>query len=237
MVTAMIGGPALAALLGWNDEADRLPPALWLPASAEDEPLLLSALSEAWSGEDWYGLGTWFAPPAAPNPPAGLADRYDGLSGHVVAESRSTTPRGLRVRSDWSTLAAQAGTFPDFFTATRRSSGKGSAIALLPAARPSGAWYAASTALVHRALLAVETPGDVDIVGAHHAAVVSYLAATRTAGFAAVVPLDLHPWGGCVVVADEGHLTALTASLPDVVPGLADLSWETVVAQAGGLAL
>lgn len=239
MVTAtVINGSDLGALLYWSDEmSSRLPPALWLPADADDEPTLVTALGSSWESYQSYGLGTWFAPSAAPQPPAGLADRYGGLRRDLIAEGSLTNPRGLRVRTEWNALNPRSASLHEFLTATREARGTGSCLALMASDASPRAWYAASTAMMQRGLLAFGGLGGVDREEADRSAALTYLAAGPAAGYASLIPLDHHPWGGYVVVGDKTLLSALAELLPDPLPGLAEVTWEGAVSRAGSLAL
>lgn len=233
-----IDGTELGAVLHWSDEASRrLPPALWLPADAEDESALVAVLGTAWEAFQWCGMGTWFAPGAAAEPPVGLAERYDDLQRDLIAEASVTAPRGMRVRTEWSTLNPHSDALHEFLTAARQSRGGGSCLALMAQDASPRAWYAAATAMMHRGLLAFGGISGVDREEANRSAALTYLAAGPAAGYAALIPLDHHPWGGYVVVGDEPLLSALGAALPDRVPSLAEASWEDVVRGAGSLAL
>jgi hypothetical protein len=209
-------------------------PALLLPT--EDETLLLNVLARSWAGFSWYGLGTWFGR-GDTNSVRGFAERFPELAREQVAQATGTTPRGLAVRSEWVALDPTAEGLVDFYGGVRSSAGKGSALALLPPEASVRAWYAASTALVNRALLAVEAPGDVDIAPAQRAAVASYLGLATRAGTAAVVPLRVHPSAGCLVVGDRALLARLAALLPVTAPVSGDVDWQTIVDQASGPAL
>ncbi|GGM43712.1 hypothetical protein GCM10010102_43960 [Promicromonospora citrea] len=239
MVTDMrIDSDALGRLLHWPEHTwQSLPPALWLPADPDDEPRLLASLGAAWGSFGWYGLGSWFAPVSAPEGPAGLADRYDGLARELIAEASLTTPRGLRVRSEWGALDPGSGRLHDFVSAARNARGSGSALAVLAHDASARTWYAASTAILHRGLLALGGLAGDDRGLADRNASLSYLAAADAAGFAAVLPLDNHPWGGLVVAGGEDLLTVLTGLLPDDLPGIADVTPQDVVSRAGGIAV
>ncbi|THV36476.1 hypothetical protein [Glycomyces buryatensis] len=232
----LIDGPALGALLNRHDFApERLPPALWLPADhPDDERSLLAALRSSWENCQWYGMGTWFAPGTAAEPPPGMADRYADLQRDLIAEGSLTTPQGLRVRSEWSTLDPRSSAVHEFLRATRAA---GSCLSLAAQGTSPRAWYAASTALLHRALTVFGGLGDLDRREVDDSATLTYLASGPAAGYASLIPLDLHPWGGCVVAGDATFLSVLRESLPDPLPGLAEVSWEHVVGRAGGLAL
>ncbi|WP_253871004.1 hypothetical protein [Promicromonospora umidemergens] len=182
-------------------------------------------------------MGTWFAPATAPELPAGLADRYDGLQRELIAEGTLTTPRGLTVRTEWSTLNPGSGALHEFLTAAREARGNGTSLALMGKGASPKAWYAASTAMMHRGLLAFGGIGGTDREEANRSASLTYLATGPGAGYASLVPLDHHPWGGYVLVGDATILSALRSALPDPVPGLAEATWEDVVRRAGSLAL
>lgn len=239
MVTAtMIDGLELGSLLYWSDEMSRrLPPALWLPADADDEPEMVAALGASWASYQWTGMGMWFAPGAAPKPPAGFADRYGDLQRDLVAEGSLTTPRGLTVRAEWSTLNPHSIALHDFLTAIRQARGSGSCLSIMTADASPQTWYAASTALMHRALLTFGGMNDEDRNEADRSATLTYLAAGPGAGFASLIPLNLHPWGGFAVVGDETFLSSLREDLPELLPGLAETSPHAVTQRAGGLAL
>jgi hypothetical protein len=91
--------------------------------------------------------------------------------------------------------------------------------------------------MVGRALLAVEAEGNVPVESAHQSATWQYLAGCAGAEYACVVPLDHHPWGGRIVVAEEGQLVSLARELPQTLRGLAQVSWAEVVRVGGGPAL
>ncbi|WP_454860617.1 hypothetical protein [Promicromonospora soli] len=239
MVTAkVIDGPELGLLLYWSDAmSSRLPPALWLPADVDDELALVTALGSSWESYQWYGLGTWFAPSAAPHPPAGLADRYGDLQLDLIAEGSLTNPRGLRVRSEWNSLNPRSATLHEFLTATREARGTGSCLALMAPDASPRAWYAASTAMMQRGLLAFGGLGGIDREEANRSAARTYLTAGPAAGYASLIPLDHHPWGGYVVVGDKAFLSSLAELLPESLPGLAEVTWEDAVSRAGSLAL
>ncbi|MCH7230782.1 hypothetical protein L0U85_07950 [Glycomyces sp. L485] len=235
----LIDGRSLGALLSRHDvESERLPPALWLPADhPDDERTLLATLGSSWEIYQWFGMGTWFALGTESQPPLGMADRYADLQRDLIAEGSLTTPRGLRVRSQWCTLDPRSDAVHEFLTATRQSRGSGSCLSLAPQGSSPRAWYAASAALQHRSLLTFGGLGDRDRREADGSATLTYLASGPAAGYASLIPLDLHPWGGCVVAGDEEFLSVLMELLPDPLPGLAAVSWEQIVGRAGGLAL
>lgn len=233
-----IDGSELAALLYWSDDVSRrLPPALWLPADADDEPTLVTALGLAWGSYQWCGLGTWFAPSAAPQSPAGLSDRYGDLQRDLIAEGDLTNPRGLKVRSEWNTLNPRSARLHEFLTATREARGTGSCLGLMAPDASPRAWYAASTAMMQRGLFAFGGLGGIDREEADRSAALTYLAAGPAAGYASLIPLDHHPWGGYVVVGDQALLSDLARLLPDSLPSLAEVTWEDAVNRAGSLAL
>src|SRR5690606_10172833 len=95
----------------------------------------------------------------------------------------------------------------------------------------------ASTAILHRGLLALGGLAGDDRELADRNASLSYLAAADAAGFAGVLPLDHHRWGGLVVAGGEDLLTVLTGLLPDDLPGIADVTPQDVVSRAGGTAV
>ncbi|WP_129787376.1 hypothetical protein [Promicromonospora panici] len=233
-----IDGSELGALLHWPDEmVRRLPSALWLPADVDDELPLVTLLGTSWESYQWCGLGTWFAPGTAPEPPAGFAGRYSDLQHELIAEGSLTTARGLKVRSEWSTLNPRSGSLHAFLSAIRQARGSGSCLALMAQDASPRAWYAASTAMMQRGLLALGGIGDVDREEADRSASLTYLAAGPASGYASVIPLDRHPWGGYAVVGDQTLLSALAEALPDPLAGLAEASWEDVAGRAGSLAL
>lgn len=240
MATAtLIDGPALGQLIYSHDIAsERLPSALWLPADhPDDEQALLNTLAASWEDYQWLGMGTWIQPDPASAPPLGMADRYGDLQRDLIAEGSLTTPRGFRMRSEWSRLDSRAGALPEFLTKIRQSGGSGACLSLAAQGTSPRAWHAASTALLHRALLTFGGLGDSDRWEAAGSATLTYLASGPASEYASVVPLDVHPWGGFAVVGDEAFLTTLGELLPDPLPGLAEVSWQDVRARAGGLAI
>ncbi|MDR7380935.1 hypothetical protein [Promicromonospora iranensis] len=91
--------------------------------------------------------------------------------------------------------------------------------------------------MMQRGLFAFEELGGVDREEADRSAALTYLAAGPAGGYASLIPLDHHPWGGYVVVGDQTLLSNLAGLLPDSLPSLAEVTWEDTVNQAGRLAL
>ncbi|PJI93543.1 hypothetical protein [Luteimicrobium subarcticum] len=232
-----IDGEALLALCGWpEDTSTTLPSALWLPAELDDEPEMFSELCASWRDEAWYGLATWRLRAATAAAGRGFAARYEGLCRESIGDSHLITPRGVSQHSEWCALDPGASSLYDFFAATRLSRGLGSALAIAPSDGSPGNWFAASAATLQRSMLRQMSP-EIDITAMDRFAALSYLAATSPLGYAALVPLNLHPWGGCVVIGGDAQRERLRSLLPDSVPGLADVSAQEVVAYAGGLSL
>lgn len=213
------------------------PSALWLPAYPDDEAVLAAELGAAWCSLEWFALGTWYAPASSPQGPRGFEDRYPGMTREIIAESVMRTPRGLKVRAEWSAVRSESAEIPDFMASARRARGKGMCLALLPAGTSPRGWYALSMGMVGRAVLAVEAEGDVPVEGMHLSASRQYLVGCAGMGYACAIPLDRHPWGGFVIVADDDQLEYLARHLPEKVRGLAQVGWEEVVRGGGGLAL
>ncbi|MFD6526090.1 MULTISPECIES: hypothetical protein [unclassified Isoptericola] len=227
---------ALRFLLNVPEEDRRdLPPAMLLPAEPDAEPDLTAELGRRWGELAWRGLGTWFDTPSAPG--KGFDDRYPGLVEKVVARTTSATPRGLVARSEWAFLDSSAAELHQFVADVRRSRSGGSCLLVLPADADARVWYAPTLPLVHRPLLAFESAPGMDTSAASRESALSFLRAVASSGFAALVPLNLHPWGGYVVIGDESFLTHLAELLADVSVGLADVTVDQVLSRAGRAAL
>jgi len=206
-----------------------------LPAEQDAEPDLTTELGRRWGKLAWRGLGTWFDTPSAPD--KGFDDRYPGLVEEVVARTMNTTPRGLVARSEWAVLDSSAAELHHFATDIRRSRSGGSCLLVLPADADARAWYAPTLPLVHRPLLAFEGAPGMDTSAASRESALSFLRAVASSGFAALVPLNLHPWGGYVVVGDESFLTHLAELLAGVTGVLADVTVDEVLSLAGRAAI
>jgi len=227
---------ALRVLLNVPEDDRRdLPPSMLLPAEQDAESDLTTELGRRWSELAWRGLGTWFHTPSAPD--KGFDDRYPGLVERVVARTTSATPRGLVARSEWAVLDSSAAELHHFATDVRRSRSGGSCLLVLPADADTRTWYAPTFPLVYRPLLAFEGAPGMDTSAASRESALSFLRAVAPSGFAALVPLNLHPWGGYVVVGDEAFLTDLAELLADVTGGLADVTVDDVLSSAGRAAL
>lgn len=231
-----IDGAAVGTLLYAPEESSRdIPPALWLPARTDDEQTLVDTLRSSWAGYKWCGLRTAFVPGVIPQEPRSLADRYGDLQRELLAEGTLRTPRGFKVRADWCTLDPAAEEIHTFLTDTRQIAGNGACLALMAQDTSPNSWYAASTAIMHRALLTMESRSP-DGDEAYMTATLAYLAMAPVAGYASLIPLDHHPWGGYVVIGDKKFLSDLQASLPTPLTGIADISPQDVINRAGGLA-
>ncbi|MFH9083691.1 hypothetical protein [Streptomyces sp. NPDC017673] len=224
-------------LAGFSIAPDVGPSALWLPAHPDNEAMLVAELSAAWRTFEWFALGTWYAPGSSSHGSSGFANRYPGMTREIIAESVMETPRGLKVRAEWSALNSESAEIKNFMASTRRAKGKGMCLALLPSGTSPRNWYALSMGMVGRAVLAVEAEGDVRLEELHRSATWQYLAGCAGVGCACIVPLDLHPWGGYVVIADNNQLMHLARQFRRRVRGLAQVGWEEVIRGGGGLAL
>lgn len=237
MVNAtQIDGPAVGALLYAPEESLRdIPPALWLPARTDDERSLVDILRSSWQTHQWCGLRMALVPGTIPKEPASFADRYGNLQRERIAEGTLRTPSGLKVRADWCILDPAAEEIHAFLTDIQLTAGGGSCLALMAEDAVPGHWYAASTAITQRALLTMDSRG-LNAGQAHMSATLAYLTMGPVAGFASLIPLNRHPWGGYVVIGDEKFLSELEASLPTPLTGIADISPQDVINRAGGLA-
>lgn len=234
--TMQIDGAAVGTLLYAPEESFLdIPPALWLPARTDDERTLVDILRSSWAAYQWCGLRTAFVPSAIPREPKSFADLYGDLQHELLAEGALRTSRGFKARADWCTLNPAAEEIHTFLTDTRQIAGRGSCLALMAQDTPPNSWYAASTAIMHRALLTMDSSSP-DNDEAYMSATLIYLTMGPVVGYASLIPLNRHPWGGYVLIGDEKLLSELQASLPTPLTGIADISPQDVINRAGGLA-
>jgi len=240
-IVQTLGESELNALLGGSDEligSNRAGPgAIWLPTQPDDEPALLAELANSWGFLEWVTMGAWYAAGSSSGAPSGFLGRYPGMVREVVAESDMKTPRGLKVRAEWCIADPGSLEIRNFMSAVRRARGKGACLTLLPARASVRNWYSFSLGVMGRALMAMEAEGGEWLEMAQQSAARRYLVDCSAADFACVIPLDLHPWGGYVVVAGLERLKFLAQKLPREISGLVQVGWEEVVRSGGGLAL
>jgi hypothetical protein len=213
--------------------------ALWLPCAGEDEPLMFEELSGAWRQFNWWAMGSWFATKTNPDPAKSFSERYPEVAvKSVISNCTMSIPGGRRIWAEWCSVELGAHQLYAQIRQLRTSHGKGKCLSIAPLGAIVERWYTSSMMMFYRAVMAASGGRYISDFDAMDREIIArYLTGSLEGGFACVIPLNIHPWGGCVVVASGQVLLTLKTALPNTPQGLAHVSWEEVRSRAGGISV
>ena len=218
---------------GWPEPG---PDSLWLPCPPADEPTLVEALATASKQFTWVAMATRHHRPGAGG--ADLSARFPGLVRSTFDTSELKSPNGLIASTVWCEIDPASEHFGRVISMSRRSRGRGVCVALTHNSLSTSAWRTSSIGMMWRAPLAV-SPDKPSNYSTLDGLIVSIsLMAMIETGFVPVVPLDLHPSAGFVLLGRWDSLDEIAARLVPTRPisNSQDVV-EELFAAGGGVAL
>jgi hypothetical protein len=210
---------------------------LWLPCPPADESAAMDVVVRACSPLRWFAMASAHRRADGDGVPD-LSSRFPGLVRSVFASSQSEAPNGLVSSTVWSEIDPTSEYIREVVSMSRRGKGKGVCLALATNPASTSEWHAASIGMLWRSPLALSQnkPRHYGIID--ETIVSASLIAMIECGFLPLVPLDLHPSAGFVLL---GRTTDLDKIAERLVPGVSVSgsvdALEALFSGGGGVAL
>src|SRR6476660_1214104 len=212
------------------------PDSLWLPCHSEDESTTLAAIREASKQLKWVAMATLHRRRGASW--TDFSARFPGLAQGMLDTVEVESPNGLVAVTVWCEIDPTSEHLGELISMSRRARGKGVCIALKHDSVPVSNWLSSSIGMMWRAPLAVSPHKSRNYALLDGLIVSASLMAMIETGFVQVVPLDLHPSAGFVLLGRSGGLNLIAEALmPNgVISSTSDVI-EGLFAGGGGVAL
>ncbi|WP_062430594.1 hypothetical protein [Herbidospora daliensis] len=208
--------------------------ALLFAVDKRREAELLTWLAHACRNERWVSMSLSHAKNES-TPPRGLYDRRPSLIRDTMSHSllRSVSPVWTRV--DWCTLDPTSPELFDLWQTIRRGKGRSGCLGLAAPDAFLNDWTALTSGVIWRNMLALSRQKSIEslddqIIGAH-------LSGISASDFVLLVPLDLHPWAGALILGGPERVAWLKSILDEYEYPFPAVPADAVFSRGGRVAL